>query len=282
MTALPHRSSPPSAAPAADPLELAKTRQVWGQWAFVLPFAGRVLALQTMHPTVSAGLEQHSTVLDDPWQRAWETIGYGMELVFGDAERTARRVRQLHRPITGTDHAGRRYHAWEPEAWSWVHLSTFDATRYAARVMGLRFSRVDEEALYAESRATGRLYGVRDRDMPAGLAAYDAYLAEVIAHRLVPTPTSARLLTLLTEQLPPPPWVPLPPLVWKLWQRPAGHLARTALLGSFPATLRQRHGLAWSALDQAQYDALGAALRAANLALPGRVRLIPAARRHHG
>ena len=30
------------------------------------------------HPTVSAGLEQHSSVFDEPWQRAWETIGYGL------------------------------------------------------------------------------------------------------------------------------------------------------------------------------------------------------------
>ena len=282
MSATSHRSRPPTPAPDTDRLELAKTRQVWGQWAFVLPFAGRALALQTMHPTVSAGLEQHSTVLEQPWQRAWATIGYGLEIVFGDAERTARHVRELHRPITGTDHAGRRYHAWEREAWRWVHLSTFDATRYAARAVGLGFSRADEEQLYQESRATGRLYGVRDRDMPAGLAAYEAYLSGVIAHRLVPTPTSTRLLTRLTEQLPPPPWVPVPPLVWKLWQRPAGHLARTALLGSFPATLRRRHGLSWSALDQAQYDAVLAGLRAANLTLPSRVRLMPAARRHHG
>lgn len=281
MTAAPAGPGQPPASRESCP-ELVKTREVWGQWAFVVPFAGRVLALQAMHPTVSAGLEQHSTVFDHPWQRAWETIAYGLELVFGDAERTARQVRELHRSIAGTDHMGRRYHAWDREAWSWVHLSTFDATRYAARAVGHRFSREDEEQLYAESRAAGRLYGVRDRDMPGSLDAYAAYLADVMAHRLVPTPTSTRLLALLTEHLPPPPWIPVPPPVWRLWQRPAGHVARTALVGSFPATLRERHRLAWTALDQAQYDTLLVALRAANMTLPSRVRLIPAARRRPG
>lgn len=281
MTPPPARPRPHPASSADSGAELVKTREVWGQWAFVVPFAGRALALQAMHPTVSAALEQHSTVFDQPWQRAWETIGYGLELVFGDAEKTARRVRELHRSIAGTDPTGKPYHAWDPEAWSWVHLSTFDATRYAARAVGHGFTRQDEEQLYAESRATGRLYGVRDCDMPGGLDAYEAYLADAVAHRLAPTPTSTRLLALLTEHLPPPPWIPVPPPVWRLGQRPAGHVARTGLVGSFPATLRERHRLSWTALDQAQYDALLVALRAANMTLPSWVRLMPVAR-HRG
>jgi uncharacterized protein (DUF2236 family) len=259
-------------------MELVRTREIWGQWAFVLPFAGRVIALQTMHPTVSAGLEQHSTVLKQPWMRGWETVRRGLELVFGDAEAAARRIRELHRPIAGVDRAGRRYHAWDREAWSWVHLSAFDATRYAAGTVGPRLSAAEERQLYEESRATGRLYGVLDRDMPQSLGEYEAYLADMIDRRLVPTPTSTELLALISAHLPPPPWVPVPPLVWRLWQRPAGHIARTALVGAFPPVLRDRHGLSWSALDQAQYDMLLAAVRTANMALPDRLRLVPAAR----
>jgi uncharacterized protein (DUF2236 family) len=279
MTTRPDRRSPGPGSSDEHGLEPITSRQIWGQWAFMLPFAGRVLALQAMHPIVSAGLEQHSSVFDQPWQRAWETIGYGLELLFGDAERTARRVREMHRSIGGTDQAGHRYHAWDREAWTWVHLSTFEATRFAANAVGRRLSLVDEQRLYEESKWTGRLYGVQDRDMPASLAEYEAYLADMIEHRLVPTLTSTRLLALLTERLPPPPWIPIPPPVWWLWQRPAGHIARTALVGSFPAPLRERQGLAWNAVDQAQYDALLTAVRAANLTLPGRLRLIPAAQR---
>lgn len=274
MTADRHRTG----SPAAARVEPVKSREIWGQWAFVLPFAGRVLALQAMHPTVSAGLEQHSSVFDEPWQRAWETIGYGLEFLFSDAAGTARRVREIHRPIGGTDHAGRRYHAWNREAWTWVHLSTFDATRYAANAVGPRLSRAEERRLYEESKWTGRLYGVQARDIPPRLADYEAYLADMIEHRLVPTPTSSRLLTLLIEHPPPPPWIPIPSPIWWLWHRPAGHIARTALVGSFPGTLRERHGLGWNALDQAQYDAMLAAVKAANLTLPSRLRLIPAAR----
>ncbi len=242
-----------------------------------MPFAGRVLALQGMHPTVSAGLEQHSSVFEAPWQRAWETIGYGLELLFGDAEQVARRVRELHRPIAGIDHAGRRYHAWNREAWTWVHLSTFEATRYAARALGRLPTADAERELYDEWRAAGRLYGVQARDTPRELVDFEAYLEEMIERRLVPTPTTARLLDLLRVRLPPPPWVPVPTRLWRLGRRPAGRLVWTLLVGSFPVTLRERHSLPWSALDQLSYDASLAALRAAGTALPERLTRIPPA-----
>jgi uncharacterized protein (DUF2236 family) len=265
-----------------DSPEPVKSREIWGQWAFVVPFAGRVLALQGMHPIVSAGLEQHSTVFDQPWERAWATIGYGLELLFGDAHRTARRVRELHRSVSGIDYAGRRYHAWNREAWTWVHFSTFDATRYAARALGRPFSPADEQQLYEEWKASGQLYGVQRRDTPSDLADYEAYLADIIEHRLVPTPASTRLLTLVSRELPTPPWIPIPPPIWRLCRRPAGHVARTALVGSFPSKLRERHSLTWSVLDEAQYEAILVALGAATLTLPDRLRLIPAAYRPPG
>ncbi|MGH2873861.1 MAG: oxygenase MpaB family protein, partial [Solirubrobacteraceae bacterium] len=230
-------------------MEPLKSREIWGQRAFVVPFAGRVLALQGMHPTVSAGLEQHSSVFEQPWQRASETLASGLELLFGDAEPAGRRIRERHRPIRGTDRAGRRYHAWNREAWSWVHFSTFDATRYAARSLGMRLTRADELRLYEEWKAAGRLFGVQARDTPGTLAECDAYLADTIEHRLAPTATSTRLLSLLSSAPPPPPWPPIPAPLWRLGRRPAGHLARIALVGAFPDPLRRRHRLSWSAGD---------------------------------
>jgi uncharacterized protein (DUF2236 family) len=281
MTAARARLAPQVPLSSGSP-EPVKSREIWGEWAFVVPFAGRVLALQGMHPIVSAGLEQHSAVFDQPWERAWTTISYGLEHLFGDAEKTARHVRELHRPISGTDYAGQRYHAWNREAWTWVHFSSFDATRYAAKAVGHRFSVADERQLYEEWKAAGRLYGVQRRDTPGDLADYEGYLADMIEHRLVPTPASTRLLTLVSRDLPPPPWIPIPSQIWKLGQRPAGHLARTALVGSFPSKLRERHSLPWHALDQAQYEAILLGLTVATTTVPKGLRLTPAAWRSPG
>lgn len=253
-----------------------KSREIWGQWAFTVPFAGRVLALQGMHPTVSAALEQHSTMFEHPWERAWETIAYGLELLFGDARATARQIRELHRPIRGTDDAGRPYRAWDREAWTWVHLSTYEATRFAARSIGVPLTRTDEVRLYDEWKAAGRLYGVQERDTPRRLAELDSYFADVIENRLGPTPTSTRLLAMVSRRLPPPPWMGIPEPLWALGRRPAGELAWTALVGSFPARLRERHRLRWTPFHRAQYAAMLTALRGANAALPERLRRIPA------
>ena len=72
MTAAPAVSTPDPEAgspPEADRLLLGPDSHVgraWSEWAFAVPFAGRVLALQGTHPVVSAGLEQHSSVFKDP------------------------------------------------------------------------------------------------------------------------------------------------------------------------------------------------------------------------
>lgn len=248
-----------------------KTREAWARWPFLVPFAGRVVALQGMHPTVSAGLEDHSSLFEDPWGRGAATIRYGLDIVFGDTEAVAAEIRELHRDIRGTGYDGHGYHAWNREAWTWVHLSTFDATRYALRAIGRGFARDDEAAFYDEWRSAGRLYGVQERDTPADLDAFEDYLEEVIEHRLVPTPTSKWLLT---QEAPAPPWLPIPPAAWSLTRVPA--TARTLLVGGFPAKLRERHGLSWSPLDRLQHTAALTALRVA-AALPDRLSHFPAA-----
>ena len=70
--------------PVSRPLELPASRRAWSEWPFVVPFAGRVLALQGMHPVISAGLMDHSGVFEDPWGRGWDTVGYGLRLIFSD------------------------------------------------------------------------------------------------------------------------------------------------------------------------------------------------------
>jgi uncharacterized protein (DUF2236 family) len=85
------------------------------------------------------------------------------------ALRTARTLRQMHQRIKGISPGGRRYHAFEPEAWAWVHVTLGDAmiagNRHFARPMpddererfGVRWTAVREgefQAFAAASRAT--------------------------------------------------------------------------------------------------------------------------------
>ena len=80
------------------------------------------------HPAVARALLDHSSVYEDPWSRAARTTGYALRFGFGeDRDETATELRALHRGIGGVDDAGRRYHAWDRDVWTRVHLTTAES-----------------------------------------------------------------------------------------------------------------------------------------------------------
>src|ERR687887_27077 len=84
----------------------------------VLLTAGYALVLQVAHPTVGAGVSEHSSFREDPWGRLLRTLDGFYGLVYGGPESAAelgRRLLALHRTIKGVTAGGRPYHALEPE-----------------------------------------------------------------------------------------------------------------------------------------------------------------------
>src|SRR5919109_991090 len=85
----------------------------------VLLTAGYALVLQVSHPTVGAGVSEHSSFREDPWGRLLRTLDAFYGLVYGGPQAAAelgRRLREMHCTIKGVTAGGRRYHALEPEA----------------------------------------------------------------------------------------------------------------------------------------------------------------------
>jgi len=255
-------------APAGRPL----IRQL-AEWRLMVPFAGRVLALQGSHPTVAAGIYQHSDIFRDPWRRAQRTFLYGQRLLFGtDRPAVAQEVRQLHRHVKGIGLDGRPYHAWNRRAWTWVHLTTFEATVFALEKIHGPLSAGDLEALYDDAKDVGRLYGVRPQDMPADMAGLRTYVDEGVETVLTHKPLVELVPSL--QHLPPPFGLPIPAPVWELTILPITHPAHIVLAGSFPPTIRRRWGIRWSALHEIEYQAQIAALRTLD-PLPDRLRMLP-------
>lgn len=244
------------------------------EWRTLVPFAGRVLALQGSHPTVAAGIYQHSEIFSDPWRRARRTFFYGQRLMFGDhGAEVAAEIRELHRHIKGTGFDGRPYHAWNREAWTWVHLTTFEATVFSLEKIHGRLPSSDLEALYSQAREVGALYGVRPQDMPQHLDGLHGYIEEGIETKLTHKPVVDLVPSL--RDLPPPRWAPVPRPLWRTAVQPATHPAHIALAGSFPPTIRRRWGIRWTPLHELEYQAQLAALRAATAPLPDRLRMLP-------
>jgi uncharacterized protein (DUF2236 family) len=66
----------------------------------MLATAGYALVLQVAHPTVGAGVHEHSGFVEDPWGRLLRTLDYVHGTVYGGPElagTTGARIRGLHR-----------------------------------------------------------------------------------------------------------------------------------------------------------------------------------------
>jgi uncharacterized protein (DUF2236 family) len=245
------------------------------EWRTLLPFAGRVLALQGSHPTIAAGLYDHSTGFTDPIGRAAGTLEYLQRILFGtDRADTAAEIRELHRDIKGTGFDDKPYHAWNREAWTWVHLTSFEAMLYSLRTIHGSLPAEQVEALYTEWKAVGLLYGVRSQDMPTGVPGLHRYIRDGIETKLTHAPDRA-----LFDNLLKPPGSPIPAVAWKPLWRIGSQPVMALLFGSFPSTIRDRWGVRWSVLHEAEYRVQLTALRTAPRLLPDRLRMLPYAYR---
>src|SRR4051812_14530537 len=137
--------------------------------------AGAALLLQVAHPTVAAGVREHSNFQRDPWGRLLRTLDHTNLLLYGGPEAaraTGERLREMHKRIKGVAPDGTRYHALEPEAYAWVHATLAWVIVDAHRVFGRRMTAVQREQFYAEWRALGGLLRVRERGPPPTWAGF--------------------------------------------------------------------------------------------------------------
>jgi uncharacterized protein (DUF2236 family) len=151
----------------------------------------RALLMQAAHPLAVTGLLAHSSALDDPYERLARTASVMSTIGFGskrDADRVTARVRAMHRRVRGRLRhrvgpypAGTPYRADDPELLMWIFLFTLvDSALVVYQTYVRSLARDEQEALWADYRVIGRLFGLRRRDMPAELDALDDYRTEML------------------------------------------------------------------------------------------------------
>lgn len=266
----------PEPAPVLGPDSLVW--QLGGDWTMLLG-GGRALVLQVSHPVVAAGVEQFSDFRANPWKRLTGTLDLYLSVVFGGEQRARRAgadLRELHRDIKGVDAQGSRYHALDPEAFAWVHATLVDS----AVAMIERFRRpltpAERERYVAEMAQVGALYGLRERDLPAGWPAFQSYIDEMVRTRLRDSSTVRDVLASVARPVRPPA-LPVPDGVWRAASLPGAALGRLVTIGTLPAALRELLGLRWTARQQRALESSQAAIRRVLPALPPRMRLMPPA-----
>jgi uncharacterized protein (DUF2236 family) len=264
--ALPPPSQWPQLVPGRDTITWRRASD-----ARMFMAAGYALLLQVSHPTVGAGVSEHSQFQREPWGRLLRTLDYTYTLVYGGpqaAGEMGRRLRRFHGHIRGVTPDGQRYHALEPAAYAWVHATLAEAIVRAHERFGVSFSAPQREDFWAEWRALGQLLGVREGELPRSWGAFEAYREEMVTHTLRRTLAVDEVLAALARPAAPAVALLREP-VWALARVPLGHVLELASVGLLAPALRRRFGLRWSLAQETQLRALAAALRGATPIMPG-------------
>jgi uncharacterized protein (DUF2236 family) len=238
--------------------------------------AGYALILQVAHPTVGAGVSEHSNFKADPWGRLLRTLDYVNATVYGGpqlAGETGRRVREMHKRIKGIKPDGTRYHALEPEAYAWVHATLAEAIVTGNQLFA-RPMRPDQiERFYREWVRLGRVVGVREGELPGSWAEFRRYFDRMVSERLEDNEAVRDVLGAPSDALQPP--IPLlGDRTWRALRLPAARLFDLATIGMMPAELRRRLGLEWSRRAELELRGLARLSRSATPIVPRSLRVM--------
>ena len=235
--------------------------------------------LQLMHPTISAGVIEHSDFFHDPWDRVFRSLPKIIGSVCNpDAVATAEWVRRRHSNIEGDDDGhGNAYHALDPEVFWWAHATfTRAAEEVADRFTDQPLDQDQRRQLYRESVEWYRRY---DMDMAPVPRDYQSFLEKwhyICDNVLEMTPAAKRSIDIAHRRdIPRPP--NLTPKQWKVLEVPASAAISLSAIGGIPEEQRQRLGIPFSRVDKAKLKGVELLIRKGFRFLPQQMRYYPQA-----
>lgn len=221
--------------------------------------SGYALLLQVTHPSVGAGVSQHSNFRGDPWGRLLRTLDYTSSMIYGGPDlawEVGRRVREMHKRIKGVRPDGERYHALEPRPYAWVHATLAESIVRAQRLFcSPPLDPAELEDFWTEWRRMGRLIGVRYDDLPETWPELVEYFDRMVEDELEDTEAAQDVLaSLLDPAAPPLPW--MRDGLWRVVRWPSIKAGSLATLGMLPPVLRERLRVEWGLGDERRFGAL--------------------------
>lgn len=160
--------------------------------------AVRSLLMQSLHPEVVAGVDQHSTYHHDPLGRLRRTSDWVTVATFAptaDAVKAAVALERYHAHITGVSERGRPYAASDPPLLSWVHNTMVDSFLDAYRNFGPGCSKAEADQYVAEMAVLGGLCGADD--LPETASALRTWIVD--HPDAGPSPAADRTLHFLSD-----------------------------------------------------------------------------------
>ncbi|MCW5827826.1 MAG: DUF2236 domain-containing protein [Deltaproteobacteria bacterium] len=235
---------------------------------------GRALLLQTAHPYVAHGVDQHSNTTADPHGRFKRTYQNIAAVVFGDLDaaiRASRRVHALHDTITGkiTEAVGRyrpgdAYEANVEPALLWVHATLWESAVFVFEQTVRTLTLAEKDRFWDEGRLFAYMFGISDSTLPPDWTQFMEY-----CHRMwesdelaVGKPAREIAAWALTP--------PVPALAPAMW------LYKIVTAGLLPPRFRDEFGFRWSAADRTIFRTFMSGVRTLYPLTPKGWRYVPA------
>jgi uncharacterized protein (DUF2236 family) len=239
----------------------------------------RALLMMAAHPVAFEGFFAHTGALDDPYARLQRTAVVMDAVAFGSrekAERLTRRVRAMHRRVrgelaepVGRFPAGTPYRGDDPELLLWILASLADSAMLVYSKYVRRLDGAERDALWADYRVVGGHFGLAGDEMPADAAAFDAYMAGMLASGDLHVSDRARELAIDIVLRPPVP----------VHFRPLLELVNQTTFGLLPPSVRRMYGFSWDPVRALALHGGAAYLKRVVVpVLPERMRMLPVAR----
>jgi uncharacterized protein (DUF2236 family) len=218
---------------------------------------GRALLLQVTHPSVGAGVEQHSNYQADPWSRLFSTLDTVFRMMFGTPEQSEQAGARLHRrhlSVNGVASDGTAYDALDPDLLLWVWATLVDTgLGIYERCFG-ELSLTDRQRYLDEQKLLAIACGVPAGACPDTYREFVDYVETVIETRLSATPTALEVAAQLRRP-------PLPKAIRGLAAAPI----TLVTAGTLPPQLRAALGFAWGPRHDKAFHAFFAATLAQRL-----------------
>lgn len=214
---------------------------------------GRALLMQLAHPSVAAGVAEHSDFQRNPLSRLQRTLDAVSTIVFGsqaEAEQVGAVVRAVHTRVVGPG-----YSANDPALLLWVHATLVDTAMRVYRRFVRPLSDDDAEEYYQQSKLVAAVMGCPVDAQPSGLAEFRAYVRSMVGSLEVSDQARALARDVLHPRMP-------------LVASPVLEVGRQLTAGLLPRPLREGYGFTWDARRKAALLAAGASARLVLPVLP--------------
>lgn len=244
----------------------------------------QAFVLQSAHPIIDAAVSKEKKYKFDPWGRAKGSVALLWPVVYSRPEKAiemGQRLRELHRQIKGIDAQGKPYHALDPEAYSWVHITGFDSTVRMYEYFGKQVSAEQRQQMFDEWKQMGSMLGILEQHIPQTEEAYWQHFNHIIENRLVWGEVVSDLMKKdFYAQYPKPSELKkLPDFVWTLFIHPVGWFGHKITVATLPEIFRRKFNIQYSGRDRLLFAVFSWLVRTFYPLTPQNWRYIPLAQR---